>query len=207
MNELLSPIYYCYSTERSENKRYAEADSFWCFMTVMSHLGDRFVSDSDRSQIGINAVCSNLSRKLKELDEPVWKQLKTQGIDCKFFALKWLTTLFTMEFELPDVLRLWDSFLSDPYRFEYCTHFAINMLLRVRDKILAQEFPQNLQMLQRYAEKQVEDTGRIFDAAVLLEGATAIHRKYHPTFLQARSTSRSPTAGFHSVGSIMSGAV
>ena len=34
-----------------------------------------------------------------------------------FYGFRWLTLLMTQEFDLPDVLRLWDSLLSDSRRF------------------------------------------------------------------------------------------
>ena len=39
------------------------------------------------------------------------------GAAPSFYGFRWLTLLMTQEFDLPDVLRLWDSLLADTQRF------------------------------------------------------------------------------------------
>ena len=43
MNELLAPIYYQFRNDTHEdNKKYAEADSFYCFLDLISEFRDHF---------------------------------------------------------------------------------------------------------------------------------------------------------------------
>eukprot|EP01084_Bolivina_argentea_P162971 283566_1 len=58
--------------------------------------------------------------------------------------------LMAMEFQLPEVLRLWDSFLSDHNRFEFVSYFAIAMLHKVKHQLMNGSFSHNLQLLQKY---------------------------------------------------------
>lgn len=43
MNELLAPIYYQFRNDTNEdNKMHAEADSFYCFLDLISEFRDHF---------------------------------------------------------------------------------------------------------------------------------------------------------------------
>ena len=56
--------------------------------------------------------------------------------------------MLSQEFPLPDVLRIWDSILSDETRSEFLIHVCCAMLTIVRNEILQNEFPENMKMLQ-----------------------------------------------------------
>ena len=62
-------IYHVFSTDNKDLK-WAEADSFYCFMLLMSHLSDRFIPESDASQVGIIACINELDDILK-LEDPL----------------------------------------------------------------------------------------------------------------------------------------
>lgn len=53
------------------------------------------------------------------------------GIRVEYYAFRWLTTLMSREFALPDTLRLWDSFLADPARFDLVYYVAVAFLVCV----------------------------------------------------------------------------
>lgn len=54
MNEILAPIYYCFAHDRHpEFTESVEADSFYCFTSIMSELRDAFVKTLDNSKTGI----------------------------------------------------------------------------------------------------------------------------------------------------------
>merc|ERR1719242_1688956 len=169
MNELLAPIYYIFCMDPSSNRKYAEADAFFCFMNLMSYLADRFIAESDNSQLGIIAVVNEFDELLERADYELWALLGKQGLDSKFYALRWLMLLMAMEFQLPEVLRLWDSFLSDHKRFEFVTYFAMAMLHRIRPQLMSGSFASNLQLLQQYPS---------FDLYELLLPAMTLRDKY-----------------------------
>ena len=119
-------------------------------MNLMSYLADRFIAESDNSQLGIIAVVNEFDELLERADYELWALLERQGLDSKFYALRWLMLLMAMEFQLPEVLRLWDSFLSDHNRFEFVSYFAMAMLYRIRPQLMSGSFASNLQLLQKY---------------------------------------------------------
>jgi len=56
--------------------------------------------------------------------------------------------MLSQEFPLPDVLRIWDSILSDETRSEFLVNVCCAMLTIVRKEILQNEFPDNMKLLQ-----------------------------------------------------------
>ncbi|XP_040370896.1 TBC domain-containing protein C1952.17c isoform X2 [Rosa chinensis] len=77
MNEVLAPIYYVFSTDPNEqNAANAEADSFSCFVRLLSDSVDHFCEQLDNSAVGILATLSRLSDLLKANDEELWRHLE-----------------------------------------------------------------------------------------------------------------------------------
>jgi hypothetical protein len=52
MNELLAPIYYVFSVDEDvEWSAHAEADAFYCFTNIMSHIRDRYRPTNTRVSV------------------------------------------------------------------------------------------------------------------------------------------------------------
>ena len=66
----------------------------------------------------------------------------------QYYSFRWLTLLLSQEFDLPDILRLWDSLFADQYRFEFLLYVCIAMLVLLREKLLDGSFADNLKMIQ-----------------------------------------------------------
>lgn len=53
----------------------AEADSFACFVRLLSDSVDHFCQQLDNSSVGIHSTLSRLSELLKSYDEELWRHL------------------------------------------------------------------------------------------------------------------------------------
>jgi hypothetical protein len=85
------------------------------------------------------------------------------GIDPTFYTLRWITTLLSREFDLPDVLRLWDALLAEKglrNREKWLAYFCAAMVLHIRDVLMGCDFGDAIHVLQ-----------------VLREGGGGIHRR------------------------------
>lgn len=143
MNEILAPIYYVFTAKAAEedleSQAYAEADSFFVFTTLMSNVRDHFVRSMDQdASTGINATMWRMSQRLAWLDRPLFRDLAKKDIKEQYYAFRWITVLCSQEWDLPDVIRLWDSILADrgmqegldeEGRFEFLLDFAVAMLM------------------------------------------------------------------------------
>ncbi|KAG1714985.1 TBC1 domain family member 13 [Nymphon striatum] len=102
MNEIIGPIYYTFaSNPDSEWRKYAEADSFFCFTNVMSEIRDFFIKTLDESSTGIGGMMAKLMNSLQKYDNTVFWRLKQQDLKPQFFAFRWITLLLSQEFPLP----------------------------------------------------------------------------------------------------------
>merc|ERR1719237_1744449 len=101
-------------------------------------------------------------RKIKSIDAKVEARLVDQDIKPQYFAFRWLTLMLSQEFALPDVLRIWDSLLSDDTRCDLLIEVCVAMIMLVREKVMVQEFPENMKLLQNYP---FTDVGIILTAA------------------------------------------
>ena len=97
-----------------------------------------------RNDSEIGTTMKRVMKKLKELDSTLWSNMESKALYPAYFLYRWLSVLFTMEFTLPDVIRLWDSILSDisldlnkvklnsdisRERFEFVVDFSCSMLM------------------------------------------------------------------------------
>ncbi|KAJ1971060.1 hypothetical protein H4R35_005489 [Dimargaris xerosporica] len=116
MNEIVGPLYYVLAQDVDEESRaHAEADTFYLFTQVMAGpFRDHFVRALDTDpHTGIQASMSQFSQMLKQLDAPLWHHLDAEQLHPTYYSLRWLTVLCSQEFNLPDVIRLWDAIFAD----------------------------------------------------------------------------------------------
>ncbi|KAK2645939.1 hypothetical protein Ddye_021134 [Dipteronia dyeriana] len=159
MNEVLAPIYYIFSTDPAEqNAANAEADSFSCFVRLLSDSVDHFCQQLDNSSVGILSTLSHLAELLKANDEELWRHLEvTNKVKPQFYAFRWITLLLTQEFNFQSILRIWDSLLSNPFGVQdMLLRFCCSMLLCIKSRLLSGDFAANLKLLQHYPNINIE---------------------------------------------------
>ncbi|XP_070490069.1 TBC1 domain family member 13 [Chironomus tepperi] len=154
MNEIIGPIYYVFASN-DEHAEFAEADCFWCFTALMSEIRDFFIKTLDETDTGIRGMMNKLTKMLEKKDIHVSNRLKEQGIFPQYYSFRWISLILSQEFDLPDVLRLWDSILADENRFEYLICVCCAMIILVRDQILENDFEHNVKLLQNYPSMDI----------------------------------------------------
>merc|ERR1711997_68209 len=94
-------------------------------------------------------------RNIKSIDPKVEARLVDQDIKPQYFSFRWLTLMLSQEFALPDVLRIWDSLLSDETRSDFLIDVCTAMVLVIRDQILINDFSENMKLLQNFPPMDV----------------------------------------------------
>ena len=149
MNEILAPIYFAFSQDSNEDFCLnAEADAFYCFTSLMSEIRDSFVRSLDMDNLGLQGKMNRINSLLSRLSPDVYAHLETLKVQPYYYAMKWVMLLFTQDFELPDILRLWDSFLADENRFDFFYYACIAMVELNREAVLKGDFGEVLSVLQ-----------------------------------------------------------
>lgn len=180
MNEVIGPLYYTFASDPDPNWReFAEHDSFFCFMSLMSEIRDFFIKTLDDTSVGIGSTMVQLMNILQDRDLELWKSLDEQDLKPEFYSFRWITVLLSQEFPLPDVIRLWDSLFGDPKRFEFLIFVCCAMLIVIREQLLEGDFATSMKLVQNYP---MTDIHVILNKAIelrdpILKFSKKLHRK------------------------------
>jgi len=177
MNEVLAPIYFVFCKEvpdpDAEALEAIEADAFFCFTNLMAECRDHFCSKLDHTAVGIQHKVKEMERLIGNKDPELGRLLQRLRVSPTFYGFRWITLLMTQEFDLPDVMRLWDSLLTDRQRFGFLTYFCAAVVLSIRDELIEHnDFAFCVKALQRF-------DGRV-PLEKLLAGAYDIYEQDHP---------------------------
>lgn len=161
MNEIAATIYYVLANDlNADFAVYAEADTYYLFHTLMSGsdmMRDVFVADLDDSKSGIQGRIANMQMLLERHDPELFRHLEDIGMDPSFYAIRWLTTLLSREFLLPDTIRLWDSMFASTHKENFLRYVCGSMVMKVRDDLIKGDFSRCLRLLQSYPPISVDD--------------------------------------------------
>ncbi|KAL9184131.1 hypothetical protein ACHAXT_002217 [Thalassiosira profunda] len=151
MNEIVGTLYFVLAHDSNEDwAREAEADTYFLFNALMVEMRDVFVPDLDDADTGIHGRINNMITLLSLHDPEVRCHLDSVGIDPSFYSVRWLTTLLSREFLLPDTIRLWDSMFASTHKDNFLRYVAVTMVMVIRDELLAGDFSDCLRLLQAY---------------------------------------------------------
>jgi len=172
MNEILAPLYYVVygnGGRPAEDLAAVEADAFFLFTEVMALLRDNFVRTLDDVS-GVQACIRNFLRTLEVCDADLHGVMMAK-VPHSLYAFRWVTLLFSQEFLLPDLLRLWDGLFADPDKLGFLPYVCVAVLEVRRDLLLELPAPEVLEALQ--------DLRHTVPVAEIIEVALELYRR-HP---------------------------
>lgn len=150
MNEILATLYICFYDQTSppEFSQYFESDLFFCFTRLMTDLRDSFLRTMDHENTGINGKVAEFDYLMMCIDPELHQHLSDEGLDPQYYSLRWLMLLLSQEFEIGNVIRLWDPVLADHDKFTFVNFICVGMVVSQRDYLLKNEFSECLERLQ-----------------------------------------------------------
>ncbi|RCH98076.1 hypothetical protein CU098_008334 [Rhizopus stolonifer] len=86
---------------------------------------------------------------LRTVDPYLYRHLENFGIEPQLYGIRWIRLLFGREFEIRDLLKLWDAIFAEDATFEIVEYVCLVMLLRMRDQLLNKDYAECLSMLMR----------------------------------------------------------
>jgi hypothetical protein len=158
MNEIIAPLYYCFSYDNidKDNNAEVEADAFWSFSILMEDLKVLFKKSNDQIKGGIFNKLKLLDTILKLVDKDVHTHLNKQGAEFTHFSFRWFILLFSQEFMLPDVIRLWDIIFSENKKYYMVFYIALAVLKIKRKEILQNDFTGIILTLQNLLDIEMD---------------------------------------------------
>lgn len=158
MNDLLAPIYYCFSIDNDpETINYVEADSYITFEKLMDVIKLIFIRVKDNEPGGVNFRLKDIGNLLKTIDYQLYLHLQNNKVKIEFYAFRWMTLFFTQDFEMPDILRLWDSILCDPEIFEFLYLLVLAPIIIKKDEIMKEKMSGIMMAIQNLEDITVYD--------------------------------------------------
>jgi hypothetical protein len=95
MNELIAPIYFCFSNEdRTPMADNCEADTYFCFENLMNHLKGNFIK-TNGEDLGVQIKIKDFTELLKKSDIKLYEYLKKNNVLPELFCAKWILLLFS----------------------------------------------------------------------------------------------------------------
>ena len=156
MNEILAPIYYSFSYDKlylEEKEEDIEADSFWSFYFLLHGIKNNFEEDQE----GLFYKSEILNECLKIVDENIYNKLMEKNVKCEFFCLRWFIVLFGQDFDMGDVLRIWDFVFSCENKNELLFYVCLSVIKLREDTIINGEMNVILQGFQNLRDLMCDD--------------------------------------------------
>jgi hypothetical protein len=160
MNEILAIIYYCFSFNQmdvGQSMDDIEADAFWSFYNLMSTLKILFDKNEDKNDIGINGKVKRLKNMLKSVDKQLYDHLINSGFDFSILAFRWISLMFSQDFLMMDLLRIWDYLLCHDDKFRNCYYFCLSIILMKKEKLMKNKINEIYETFQNIKDLEVEN--------------------------------------------------
>ena len=131
MNEILATLYICFhdTSLPAEINQYFESDLFFCFTKLMADMRDSFLRTMDHESSGINGKVLEFDYLMCMVDPELHAHLSDEGLDPQYYSLRWLMLLLSQEFEMNNVIRLWDTVLADHEKFTFTNFICVGMVV------------------------------------------------------------------------------
>lgn len=122
-----------------------ECEAFWCFKSFMDTMAPNF----DKDQQGMNANFLELEKLLRCIDPTFHQYLSQANCLNMFFVYRWILINFKREFNIDDVMVLWEAIWTCHLHHRFHLFIALAMLSTARGDIIAQRmgFDQILQCM------------------------------------------------------------
>ena len=164
-DELESDLYICFNNamEKGINQFYEfefssreKQDEYIKKICLFSNELENIKALNEEINLPLYIRCSALiHEKLKILDSDLYSHFNKIGLDGVIFLQRWMKCLFNREFDIKDVLIIWDAIISSPeiqagYDLAKIDIIALSMLLRIRNFLLLCDQHQCFMVLLQY---------------------------------------------------------
>jgi len=187
INDLITPFYHVflskyiplnhisrfdYDTFPKERLTIVEADSFWCLTILLDGIQDNYI----HAQPGIIHQVEKLNELTNRIDEPLSNHLKEENVNFVQFAFRWMNCLLMREISLPNIIRMWDTYLCENNGFsEFHTYVCAALLVKWSKELITQDFQNIIIFLQHIPTKNWTDN----DIELLLSEAYMYKSLFH----------------------------
>jgi hypothetical protein len=157
LNEIVAIIYYVFSQDKNPYfYNESEADTYFCFENLLKDFNNFYKEDFYNSENGIKKQIDYIKFMVKNLEHDIYYSFKELKIDIYLFVFRWYSLLFSQEFNLNCVLKLWDNILSQNNKYEYLNILVLCALKLKKNDIISKDLSKIMNSLQTFDDLDVE---------------------------------------------------
>ena len=146
-NELIAP-FYCIAVDATGDLDLAECLSYYCLRKILKKFRLIEFFAGHRETEHVLSSFEFLQELQKKHLPKVYELLEEQGIVPIYYALRWFTLMFAQEYDLQDLLVVWDALLSHTDDFvHFLAYMGLAHLKTTEDK-LTDVYADNIWQLQ-----------------------------------------------------------
>jgi hypothetical protein len=101
-----------------------EADVFWCLSKLVDDVQDNYTE----MQPGVHKIIFKMKKLIEQADPEVLTHLDNLDINFMDFAYRWVSCYLTREFTMYQIIRLWDTYLSEEEGFSQFHCYVVSAL-------------------------------------------------------------------------------
>lgn len=150
----------------------AEADTFWCLSKLIDDIQDNYTE----LQPGVHKIINKMKKLIEQSDPDSLEHLKELDINFMDFAYRWVSCYLTREFNIYQIIRLWDTYFSEEDGFsQFHCYVCAALFLHFAKDLKEMSFQDALLFLQNLpTQKWNED-----DLNILLAKSYEMKELYH----------------------------
>jgi len=157
LNEIVAVIYYVFGQDKSPYfYNEVEADTYFCFENLIKEFNEFYEEEVYNSESKIKKQIDYIKFIVKNLEHDIFYSFKDLKIDIYLFVFRWYSLLFSQEFNLNCVLKLWDNILCQNNKYEYLNILVICALKLKKQDIISKDLSKIMNALQTFDDLDVE---------------------------------------------------
>ena len=94
---------------------------------------------------------------LKLVDKQMYEYLIHVKFDFSILAFRWISLMFSQDFLMMDLLRIWDYLLCHDNKYQNCYYFCLSIILMKKEKIMKSRLNEIYETFQNLKDLEVEN--------------------------------------------------
>ena len=123
----------------------------------MSKIGEIYELKETRDDNMINIQLKKLNQYLKHLDQDIFNHFQREKVELELFCVRWYRSFLCQEFDLPQVLNVWDILLRQKNYSDYMNCLCIAILKIKKNEIIKLKLCQINKILKKVGEIDIQN--------------------------------------------------
>ena len=123
----------------------AEADAYWCLTKLVDDIQDNYTD----LQPGVHKMINKMKAVIEQVDPDALNHLESMDIIFMDFAYRWVACYLTREFNIFQIIRIWDTYMSEDEGFsQFHCYVCAALFLHFAPQLKEMEYQDCIMFLQ-----------------------------------------------------------